>query len=539
MQSIAAECVWSDWQNCYESGWSGSGLITEASFAHPAKMALSLLQKIIRYGLDRGFWRPGDVVGDPFGGIGSTGIVGSYHGLRCILVELEPRFVELAQANFALHRPRWAVSGDPEPVIIQGDSRRFAEIVGKVAGVVSSPPYAGNEKSDYRVRDEQGLDRDERRGFRQGQGCFRGSETYGGTDGQIGSLPAGQLDAVVSSPPYAESDTQPTKLGSGKGTRADGDSAGRNKGDYIYGDSEGQIGALKSGNLDSVITSPPYADQVIRERDAGTHEPNRQGAMANGAHSCDAYGTSDGQIGQLKSGSLDAVVSSPPYAESVKGAHHERETAAESHAARSDPSQGGSLGQSQRHGGYGATAGNIGNLREGAVDAVVTSPPYGDQNDHERPLDSTRDKNGRHAISLPYGMTAGNIGNLKGIAESEPDNYWRAMSTVYRQVHQSLKPNGVMAVVLKDYCKAGKRVPLCDQTCTLLEALGFTVFERCRCWLVKEDRHPGLFDGEDVVKTTERKSFFRRLAEKRGSPRIDFEEVIWCREQANRKGPPQ
>ncbi|HEU4344036.1 MAG TPA: hypothetical protein VFU31_20975 [Candidatus Binatia bacterium] len=46
--------------------------------------------------------------------------------------------------------------------------------------------------------------------------------------------------------------------------------------------------------------------------------------------------------------------------------------------------------------------------------------------------------------------------------------------------------------------------------------------------LTSEKRHTDLFEGE-TVKKTERKSFFRRLAEKKGSPRIDFEEVIIAR----------
>jgi hypothetical protein len=60
-----------------------------------------------------------------------------------------------------------------------------------------------------------------------------------------------------------------------------------------------------------------------------------------------------------------------------------------------------------------------------------------------------------------------------------------------------------------------------------LEAVGFQVFERTRCWLVSEQRAPGLFEAE-IVKRRERKSFFRRLQEKKGSPRIDWEEVIWA-----------
>jgi hypothetical protein len=106
--------------------------------------------------------------------------------------------------------------------------------------------------------------------------------------------------------------------------------------------------------------------------------------------------------------------------------------------------------------------------------------------------------------------------------------YWSEMAKVYRSVHQAMKPGGVMACVVKDYISKGQRVPLCDDTCRLLESLGFEVFERTRAWLVKSESHPGLF-GEEVKKTKSRKSFFRRLAEKNGSPEINWEEVIWCR----------
>jgi len=71
-------------------------------------------------------------------------------------------------------------------------------------------------------------------------------------------------------------------------------------------------------------------------------------------------------------------------------------------------------------------------------------------------------------------------------------------------------------------------VPLCDDTLKLLVKLGFEPVERIRAHLVKEDRHPSLFGGDHVA-TTQRKSFFRLLAERKGSPRIDFEEVLCVR----------
>jgi hypothetical protein len=119
--------------------------------------------------------------------------------------------------------------------------------------------------------------------------------------------------------------------------------------------------------------------------------------------------------------------------------------------------------------------------------------------------------------------TPGQIGNEKS------ETYWNRMAVVYRQMWLALKPGGIAAIVVKDYCKGGKRVPLCDQTCQLLTALGFSVFERTHAMLVKEERHPDLFGGDEHVRKTERKSFFRRLAEKKGSPRIDWEEVLWAR----------
>jgi hypothetical protein len=50
--------------------------------------------------------------------------------------------------------------------------------------------------------------------------------------------------------------------------------------------------------------------------------------------------------------------------------------------------------------------------------------------------------------------------------------------------------------------------------------------------LVKESSHTCLFGHEHVTRK-ERKSFFRRLAEKKGSPRIDWEEVIVVRKPGN------
>ena len=153
------ETMYTDWHGCYDGNWRG--IISNESFAHPAKFARGLVERIVTHGLKQGYWRAGDTIGDCFGGIASGGVICGYHGLNWIGVELEPRFVELGNANLAMHGPNWLTLGAGNRVVLlQGDSRRFADYMGV------------------------------------------------------------QLRGIVSSPPYAASDTKPTKLGTGKGTRA-------------------------------------------------------------------------------------------------------------------------------------------------------------------------------------------------------------------------------------------------------------------------------------------------------------------------------
>ena len=344
-----------EWTGCYDESWQG--LITPESYSHPAKMACGLLRRIIEHGLTEGYWRKGDLIGDPFFGIGSTGILGASYGLLVVGVELEARFCELAAANFEKHRHLWEASGDPFPVCIQGDSREFARLVGECCGVVTSPPYAETPIADAR-------------------------NAAGGHGRQF------EL--------------------TGKSPRA------RGVVDDDYGSTEGNIGNLKSGAVDGVVTSPPFTTAQEGGGICKTGTPAMQktggGPSGTGGYRADAQGNSPGQI-----------------------------------------------------------------------------------------------------------------------ANEKPEDYWQAMFAVYSQMHAAMKPNAVAAVVVKAFVKQGKIVDLPGDTCKLLESLGFEVFERVRAMLVKETRHPDLFGGEDHVETKSRKSFFRRLCEKRGSPAIDWEEVIWCR----------
>lgn len=79
------------WTGCYADSWKG--VITDAAFAHPAKFSKALIERILDYMAEKGWIKKGDVIGDPFGGVGTGGIVAAYRGFRWIGNELEPKFV--------------------------------------------------------------------------------------------------------------------------------------------------------------------------------------------------------------------------------------------------------------------------------------------------------------------------------------------------------------------------------------------------------------------------------------------------------------
>jgi DNA modification methylase len=127
-----------EWHGCYDDGWGD--LIVSEAYAHPAKFAKGLIERIIEHGLAQGYWQAGDTLGDPFGGVALGGIIAGYHGLNWIGVELEQKFVELGNQNIALHKAKWAALGyDVDVRLVQGDSRQFAALA--CDGIVTSPPY--------------------------------------------------------------------------------------------------------------------------------------------------------------------------------------------------------------------------------------------------------------------------------------------------------------------------------------------------------------------------------------------------------------
>lgn len=485
------------WHDCYEDQWTG--FIIPAAFAHPAKYSKRLIERIYDHLIAEGLLKRGDIVGDCFGGVATGGLVGAYRGLQWYGVELEPKFVGWAQQNIALHRSKLEYMGCPPPKIIQGDSRRFHEIISEVVGVVTSPPYSNisPEKSNSSIDFQKQYETYRASG---GDMSFEGfvevqkkhSGGYGKTDGQISALKDGGVDAVLTSPPFTQG------YSGGGGINKNGYTARPDLGpDWVGkrsyqgqgGDrAEGNIETLKEGSVEAVITSPPYSD--ISAGAGGLNSkpakhPGQQSGRSTTAASQDTdqkYGKSEGQISRLSGGSVEAVVTSPPWESNCEGVMK---------ASKFKDPEAFAKAQSTKGSGC-------------SVGAKLKSMK----------LDEERDT---------YGQTEGSIGN------TQKETYWQAMKDVYASVFQAIKPGGVLACVVKDYVKEKQRVCLCDDTCKLLEHVGFTITERIHAMLVKETREADMFEGETVQKK-ERKSFFRRLHEKKpGAVKIDWEEVLIAR----------
>jgi DNA modification methylase len=467
-----------EWLGCYDSGWQK--VMTRESFAHPAKFSRGLIERIFDHCLANGYLQRGDVVGDCFGGIGTGGITAAYRGLAWVGCELEEKFVKMARANFALHAEHWKQLGSPAPEIVQGDSRKFHEVI-QCAGVVTSPPFVDS------------LAIVSKNGVRPPHDTAKTLEHgYGQSSGLIGSLKSGDVAAVITSPPF----TQGYAGGGGinkNGYQARPDIAPDYLGSRTYQGTgadraEGNIETLPCGQVSAVVTSPPYCDIAAGAGGLNTKPAKHHGQQSgrNPASASQAgnwskellrYGEADGQISRLKGGSVNGVVTSPPWEKNAEGGRKAHKFGSPEKLLKS----------SRGH---------------GASDAAVLAQAARDE-------------------LKTYGESPGQIG------QESKETYWQAMAQVYASAFLAIKPGGVIAVVVKDYVKGGKRVPLCDDTARLLEHCGFRLIERVHAMLTQDATHNDLFAGTTTI-TKSRKSFFRRLAEKKGSPPIDFEEVLFC-----------
>ncbi len=494
------------WHRCYEDSWKG--LIVPQAFAHPAKFARGLIRRIYRHCLERGYLKPGDTVLDPFGGVALGAADAIVAGLNHIAVELEPHFVALGQRNIALWQ-KYQLRG--KALILQGDSRRLREVV-----LTSWPGYVhyshGSTNTEYK-RDgskEPLCNTEDVTAANCGTSALRGTDSAP-TSEKIrnpGSEVHRSRQSDISHGTHLR-ETSVQEIEKDRLRELWSDNAA------LCSPSERRSLRQPAGESQNSLSLLPH------ERDKAQVVGGEKGGSAN---------SQEQRTARLEP-QISLIVSSPPYAETLKGDGSQAETAEESRAKRR--TEGGSLGQSQRTQGYGS-AGNLGNLPAGEVSAVVSSPPWegsiNDGADHKRMREKypgwglNPDGSNRMARSVgqDYGTNQGQLGNITG------ETFWTAAHQIVSECHALLKPGGVAVWVVKAFVRKKALVDFPGDWRRLCESVGFVLVEEIHASLVKERKDRGLFGG-DVVKRTERKSFFRRLAEKKGSPRIDHEVVLILR----------
>jgi hypothetical protein len=472
MSAVVEQLVFEDvWHGLYGESWKG--LICDEAFAHPAKFSRALIRRIYDHVIEEGWASKGDSVVDPFGGVALGAHDAMRHGLNWYGCELEAKFVSLGTHNIALwnerfsRMPNWGTAK-----LLQGDSRKLVEVLSTSTCAVSSPPYV----------------------------LARQDTTH----------PPPKLAA---------------HFGEAEEARIHALSV------HTYGSSEGQLGAMKEGDLNFAISSPPYVEGLGHggrpTRGAARSDDRNLDAMQNG------YGASAGQLGAMPEGQLS--ISSPPFPQPYKGGgginvHGYKGagmTENEDHniGKRHYQSQGGDR-----------TDGNLETLDAGGFECAVSSPPFEGSDQRKGGSDlmrTQRIQNGRNPdapgtagmlTQTPYGDDKNNLGNQSG------ETFWSASRLILEQLHQVIVPGGHAVFVVKAFVRDKKIVDFPGQWAQLCEAVGFRLLHHHRASLVEHSGTQGGFD-EDKEIRVERKSFFRRLAESKGSPRIDHESVL-CFERA-------
>ncbi len=309
-------------------GWKDH--FTADSITHPAKMNLNLLRWILKT-----YTKPGKIVLDPMAGTGSTIILASLLGRHGVAVEYEPQFCKMIDENINRTRVQSSLMSKGAMICIQGDARELSKLLEESDAIITSPPY--------------------------GEAQSGGGIAVKGYEG-----PKHSPTDLIGKRSY-----MPDKF-----------------------EKDDNIGVLKYGDVDAVVTSPPYgnrlSDDVVQDDD-----PQRMSYRQ----------------------AVDSIVTSPPYEESLTG--------------------GGQVDKE------GFTQGHT---------------------------------QGKHCFKDGYSIDEDNIGNLKS------ESYLEAMLQCYREFFKVLKPQGVMILVTKNFIRDKQVVRLDLDTIKLCEDVGFRFSDR---WYLK------------------------------------------------------
>lgn len=406
---------------------------------------------------------------------------------------------------------------------------------GSADGAIASPPFV-ESLSSGKLDIDTAMGMAERsnaknKQHRSAEGIRRQAElkvkaagqSYGSEPGQLGALPVGDADLAVSSPPFAGVVASSDKNFMTPSETNERNIPGRSN-LAEYGNTPGQLGGMPVGDADLAVSSPPFL-QV--SGGAGVKPGVKPGSIladprmlarhSAGNPTAKGYGHDSASLTNKPVGDLDAAIASPPYA---KAPGHGGQSAAFDKMAAE---------KSIQHPSYGDSDGQLGALPVGEPDASISSPPFLDGREARRKQSSVAadQKLGgaKEHRKDAYGDSDGQI------AAAPADTFWNAARDIVAQTYAALRPGGHAIWVTKGYVKGGKLVDFPGQWRRLCEAVGFITLHEHRAMVVEDNgTQKGMEGHADKRYTAEHKSFFRRDAEKKGAPRIDYETVL-CMEK--------
>jgi len=322
-------------------GWGA--FFSEDSVSHPAKMNLNLLRYILKT-----YTEKGDVVLDPMAGTGSTIILASNMGRHGVAVEYEAKFCKMIDENIYLLEKQVGFVPRGKAICIEGDARELSKHLIESDVIISSPPY-GNRLSDVAIHDGDLA----RMGYRQTVDVVLTSPPY--SDSQIGGgereKRVGRLEEALATGEKI-SDRSLRWLNNQKKGVKERTQFDKEKG---YSENPKNIGNLPHGKIDSIITSPPYGSDNANLQ--GRRDESAKSVLAStGVRSVDL---DPENLGNLEYGDIDAVVMSPPYESAIRTGREESprfDTLIEDETSMGHSSKSISLG-------YSEDSNNIGNLK--------------------------------------------------------------------------------------------------------------------------------------------------------------------------------
>lgn len=265
---------------------------TPESIAHPAKANIPMMIWILK-----NFVQDGDIVLDPMAGILTTGIEGMrlFPNSIFIGVELEDKFVKMAQANIKKvkkigKKDMFLKIG--KAVCVKGNARDLEKILKeKVNKIITSPPFA-DSKHNYK------------HGLKELGKNFRGRRAW---------ETKGQVNKIISSPPFgqAQSGGGIAKKGYDGPKHTPTDMVGKRS--YMPENIGGKenIGNLPYGQADKIISSPPYAERYAYKNPEKEQKNDPYASKRNRIHK--PYSQNPNNIGNLNHDTADKIVTSKTY----------------------------------------------------------------------------------------------------------------------------------------------------------------------------------------------------------------------------------